>query len=229
MSASRSSAGRFRADIEGLRGVAVLLVVLYHAGLRTLPGGYVGVDVFFVISGFLITGLLVEELGRSGSISLRSFYARRARRLLPAGVLVLIVTVVVAKVAIAPLYMPGLAADAKATALYASNVRFAITSTEYLRQGDAPSALLHYWSLAVEEQFYLVWPLLLLVGYKVWRSVRALLSLIAIVGVLSFMLCVKVSYANQPFAFFLLPTRAWELAAGAIVALAASHLVRIPP
>jgi peptidoglycan/LPS O-acetylase OafA/YrhL len=225
---SDQHARKFRVDIEGLRGVAVCLVVLYHAGVTWLSGGYVGVDVFFVISGFLITGLLVQELRERGTVSLRNFYARRVRRLLPAGMFVLIVTLIVAKIVAPPLYMTDLSGDAKATALYASNIRFAITSTEYLRQGDAPSALLHYWSLAVEEQFYLVWPLLLLLAYRLFKSIRAVAGAIGILAIVSLILCVRVTLTSQPWAFFSLPTRAWELGAGAGVALGAAWLARLP-
>src|SRR3954451_14632625 len=162
----------FRRDIEGLRAIAVALVVLYHAGVPWLAGGYIGVDVFFVVSGFLITGLLLGDLTK-GTLSLAGFYARRMRRLLPASVLVLVVTVVLVKLLLPPLASVGFRGDAMATAVYASNVRFALRGTQYLAQ-SAPSPLLHYWSLAVEEQFYLVWPLLLLVVTKLGRGVRRL-------------------------------------------------------
>jgi peptidoglycan/LPS O-acetylase OafA/YrhL len=220
----------FRPDIEGLRAVAVALVVLYHAGVPWLQGGYVGVDVFFVVSGFLITGLLTSELRRSGTVSLSGFYARRMRRLLPASVLVLVVTVVLVKLLLPPLASVGIRSAAMATALYASNIHFAAEQTQYL--GDvAPSPLLHYWSLGVEEQFYLCWPLLLLVASKlrIGSATRRLAIVVGAVGIVSFVACIAVTSSNQPYAFFLLPTRAWELAAGAGLALGAAQLRRLSP
>jgi peptidoglycan/LPS O-acetylase OafA/YrhL len=219
----------FRADIEGLRAVAVALVVLYHAGVTKLAGGYIGVDVFFVVSGFLITGLLVAELQDRSGIGLGGFYARRMRRLLPASVLVLVATVVLMKAFAPPLSAVEFRGDAIATALYGSNIRFALDATDYL-SNPAPSPLQHYWSLAVEEQFYLVWPLLLLAVAKVrWGRLRTRLAIV-VGGVLasSLALSVLVTPRRQPYAFFLLPTRAWELAAGAALALAAGSLARLP-
>ena len=219
----------FRPDIEGLRAVAVALVVLYHAGVTQLAGGYVGVDVFFVISGFLITGLLVAELRDTDRVGLGGFYARRMRRLLPASVLVLVATVVLMKVMAPPLSSVQFRGDALATAVYGSNVRFALEATDYLAN-PAPSPLQHYWSLAVEEQFYLVWPLLLLLAAKLpWGQLRVRLAL-AIGGVLasSLALSLHATPRRQPYAFFLLPTRAWELAAGGALALLAPMCVLLP-
>src|SRR6266516_2089857 len=160
-SAPRSQAG-FRPDIEGLRAVAILLVVLYHAGLPWLGGGYVGVDVFFVISGFLITSQLYDELAGTGRISIRRFYARRAVRLLPAATLVIAATVLASWLWLPPTRFREVAYDAVAASGYAINYRLAIEGTDYLAAARAPSPLQHFWSLAVEEQFYLFWPLLLL-------------------------------------------------------------------
>src|SRR5580698_8663263 len=155
-----------RADIEGLRAVAILAVVAYHCGLP-VPGGYVGVDVFFVISGYLITSLLFEEVARSGRLSFAGFYGRRARRLLPSAVLVIVVTVLVSLVVPSPLEVKAIAKDAIACALYVGNYRFAFQATNYLSAQGPVSPLQNYWSLGVEEQFYLVWPLLMLGAYAV--------------------------------------------------------------
>ena len=152
----------FRPDLEGLRAIAVTLVLLYHAAVPGFGGGYVGVDVFFVLSGFLITGLLLRELETTGGISLASFYARRLRRLLPAVALLIVVTVVVSVAVLPPLRAGEVAADGVAASLYASNLRFALQATDYLQSELAPSPLLHLWSLGVEEQFYLFWPALVL-------------------------------------------------------------------
>ena len=132
----------FRPDIEGLRAIAVTLVLLYHAAVPGFGGGFVGVDVFFVLSGFLITGLLLRELERTGSISLPSFYARRLRRLLPAVALVILVTVIASVMVLSPLRAADVAADGVAASLYASNLRFAIQATDYLQSELAPSPLL---------------------------------------------------------------------------------------
>ena len=151
----------FRPDIQGLRALAVLLVIVAHAGFSTFAGGFVGVDVFFVISGFLITSLLVREATRSGRISLAGFYARRARRILPAAALVAIATVVASIVFLPLVRAVEVIKDSVWVAAFAANIRFASVGTDYFAQGEPASPLQHYWSLSVEEQYYLVWPLLL--------------------------------------------------------------------
>src|SRR6476646_11935858 len=150
----------FRVDIQGMRAVAVLLVVLYHAGVPGLTGGYVGVDVFFVISGFLITGQLVREFERTGRLDLVGFYARRMRRLLPAALLVVVATVVVARFWGPLLQVRSTAVDGLDSSLYAINVHLAAEGVDYQQANAAPSPLQHMWSLAVEEQFYLLWPVI---------------------------------------------------------------------
>jgi peptidoglycan/LPS O-acetylase OafA/YrhL len=225
----RSPADRFRPDLEGLRAVAVVLVLLYHARVPGFGGGYVGVDVFFVLSGFLITGLIVRELRDTGTVSLPAFYARRARRLLPAAALVLVVTVAVSAWVLPPLLVPDVAADGLAAALYASNLRFAFGATDYLAADVDPSPLLHYWSLGVEEQFYLFWPaLLLLVASRTRAIARPLAITAAVVLVVSLVLSIWLTDAAAPWAFFSLPARAWELAIGALIALGAVRLASLP-
>ncbi|QTE28924.1 acyltransferase family protein [Pengzhenrongella sicca] len=223
---TRPGSGGFRPDIEGLRAVAVALVVLYHARLPGLTGGYVGVDVFFVISGFLITSHLSAELTRTGRVAFGRFYARRMRRILPASFVVLAATVVAAVVVMPPLRVPSMVKDAIATALYFPNVRFARQGTDYLA-GDTPSPLQHYWSLGVEEQFYLLWPLLLvIVTLLVRRSQRRLVAALGLIVAGSFALNLVVMQFSTVWAFFLLPTRAWELGVGGLVALAIPWLRR---
>ena len=221
----------FRPDIEGLRAVAVIAVVLFHAGVAFLPGGFVGVDVFFVISGFLITGMLWRETGRTGTVSLRRFWGARARRLLPASVLVGVVTAIVSALVLPPLQSKTVSIDAITSALYVSNYWFAFTGVNYFGKDNllSPSPYQHYWSLGVEEQFYLVWPLLILFTAWVIRrfrrggvdrpaSPKPYLAVLALVAAVSFFLSAALTYVLPPIAYFSLPTRAWQLALGGIVA-----------
>ncbi len=226
----------FRADIEGLRGVAVLLVVAYHAGVPAFRGGFVGVDVFFVISGFLITGLLLREIEHSGTVRLRSFYARRARRLLPLAAATLIATTIAARFVMSPLDLMPFRGDATAAAFYFANWHFAAAQLNYLNAEAATSPLLHYWSLAVEEQFYLVWPLLLLavaaargpVGRLVPVSARVRVgALAAVIAVCSFYVSATSTVTQGAVAYYGLHTRAFELAAGALLAVVGQRLGRV--
>ncbi len=226
----------FRADLEGMRAVAIVAVVLYHAQVGGLSGGYVGVDVFFVLSGFLITGLLWRQLVETGTIGFADFYARRVRRLLPASALVIVATVVMASLAASPLQARPVMVDALSAAVYVANYRFAVQGTNYLSSSAPPSPLQHYWSLGVEEQFYLLWPVLLLAGSLAWRrssrrgppSLAAALLVLTGAAAASFTASLLLTRASQPWAFFSLPTRAWELAAGGLVALGAEALRRVP-
>ena len=218
---------RFRPDIEGLRAVAVGLVVAFHAGVPGAAGGYVGVDVFFVISGTLITWLLVDEGAREGRIDLGRFYARRARRLVPALAVVLVVTAALAAVLYAPMEQRDVARLWPLAALYLSNVGFADWAPDYHgpRAGEHP--LLHTWSLGVEEQFYLVWPGLVLLGLGLWRrqrpaGVRRLAVVLGATTALSFALSLAFTFApvGRAWAFYLSPLRAWEFGVGALAVLA---------
>ena len=214
-----------REDIQGLRGLAVGLVVLYHAKLPFVSGGYAGVDVFFVISGFLITQHLAESLERTGRIGFGSFYARRARRLLPAAVVVILLTVLAALLWLPPLQLRAVFVEAGASLLYVPNVLLAANGTSYLAE-TTPSMFQQYWSLGVEEQFYLVWPAFLLLVWRFTRSRRTLLIILAALVALSLAASVVLTTVNQPLAFFLLPTRAWEFGVGALVALGVARLPR---
>jgi peptidoglycan/LPS O-acetylase OafA/YrhL len=220
-----------RRDIEGLRAVAVLLVVLYHCGVPLLGGGYVGVDVFFVISGFLITNLLLREVAGTGTISIAGFYARRFLRLLPAAGLVVAATVAAAWAWLPPLRAPGIALDGLWTALYGINYRLAAVGTDYLNADAAPSPLQHFWSLAVEEQFYVVWPPLLLAAAVLARraGLRLRPTVAAALGTVvaaSLVVSVWQTRANPEWAYFGIHTRAWELGVGALVAIAPVALPR---
>lgn len=216
----------FRPDIEGLRAVAVLLVLFGHA-TTWIPGGYIGVDVFFVISGYLITGLLTNELLQTGRISFKGFYARRARRILPAALVVILATLAASWLWAPSTQRHDVSLDALWSAISVVNYELAAWGTDYFAN-TAPSPFQHYWSLAVEEQFYLFWPVILLMG---WASIKRLgglvLTMLVIAGA-SLALSVILTQGNQPWAYFGLPTRAWELAIGGIVALLVPYLLRLP-
>jgi peptidoglycan/LPS O-acetylase OafA/YrhL len=219
----------FRPDIEGLRAVAIILVVAYHCGLSFVRGGFVGVDVFFVISGFLITSHLVREVSATGRLSIGRFYARRVMRLLPAAVLVIGVTVVAAwwwlpVTRLRPLMWDALAADG-----YALNYRLALTGTDYRTATEAPSALQHFWSLGVEEQFYLVIPVLLVLTLVATRRRGPFVAALALITAGSFWWSIGTTEASPVWAYFAMPSRAWELGVGALLAMAAVALTRFPP
>ncbi len=230
---SATSTGRtFRPEVQGLRAVAVGLVVLYHFWPQRLTGGFVGVDVFFVISGFLITSHLLREATRDGTISLRDFWARRIRRLLPASLLVLAVCAVAAYVWVYPTQWGSTARALIASALYVQNWALAADSVDYLALGTAPTIAQHFWSLSVEEQFYVLWPLLLVAGLALARRfrpgtppVRTAAIVIAVVGLASFAVSVVMTAREPAWAYFATPTRIWELALGAGLALLPVRLV----
>ena len=217
MQAPKNTA-EFRPDIEGLRGIAILLVLLFHAGLPWTPGGFIGVDVFFVISGFLITGKLWRESQQPGGLNIAKFYAWRIRRLLPAALVAVVLISLVGLLIAAPLDRSELAADGAASALSIANMRF-IGSVDYFAPTSSPSPFLHFWSLSVEEQFYLVWPALIVL--LTWRggSSRRLIAALLIGVVASFALSMWLTDASPARAFYLLPTRVWQLGVGGLLAL----------
>lgn len=219
----------FRPDIEGLRAIAVLTVVLYHADLL-FDGGYVGVDVFFVISGFLITRQVVRNVGDRGAGALPGFYAHRVRRLLPAAAVVTAATLLVTRFWAPALQVRDIAVDAVYTTFYGLNYRLAEQGLDYQHVGVAASPLQHFWSLAVEEQFYLVWPLVVLLATLAGRRHRRLLlGIVAGVAVLgSAYASVVVTRDAAPWAYFGLHTRAWELGVGALIAIGAHRLAGLP-
>ncbi len=230
---------KFRPDIEGLRAVAVVAVVLFHAAVPGIDGGFVGVDVFFVISGFLITGMLWREASATGTVRLRNFYGARARRLLPAAAAVGVVTLIGSTFLLPPLQARTAVGDGIASALYVSNYRFIMQGVDYFAN-YVPSPFEHYWSLGVEEQFYLVWPVLIIgtawLIHRVRRrtrteatsSRRPYLTVLAFIAALSFLVSFVVTYITPAIAFFSLPTRAWQLAIGGLVALTATQWRRLP-
>ncbi len=212
-----------RPDIDGLRAVAVLPVIGHHAGLPGVPGGFLGVDVFFVISGFLITGILLADLQR-GQFSIARFYERRARRILPALVLTLLASVPLALALMLPGQLIGFGESLISVVLFLSNLHF-WRSVNYFAEAAELQPLLHTWSLAVEEQFYVLFPLLLL---ALWRLARG--GLIGVLGLLmlaGFGVSVWASHAMPVANFYWLPTRAWELLAGALCAVLAPRVAAL--
>ncbi|CAN5728952.1 hypothetical protein BH23CHL8_BH23CHL8_04370 [soil metagenome] len=213
------TAEHFRPDIEGLRGLAVMLVVVFHAFPALVGGGFIGVDVFFVISGYLITGLLVRELERTGKLDLRAFYVRRIRRLVPAAALALGVTLLLAAWLLPPLDLREAAVDGLAATFSVSNIRFALSEGDYFAAVADPSPFLHYWSLSVEEQFYLLWPALLIVLHRLAPGRRSLFVGVTLVAIASLWAALLVTDVASQWAFYSLPTRAWQLALGGLLAL----------
>lgn len=216
----------YRKDIDGLRAVAILAVVGYHARIPGITGGFVGVDVFFVLSGFLITSLIASEIRLTGTVSLQAFYARRIRRLFPAMIVMVVATCVAGAFMLLPVFgeQQGLGRSAIATALYVSNIFFWLNSPGYFDSSAELMPLLHTWSLSVEEQFYLIWPpmvvILLFAGRRLgWKFDRSILCVVLAILLMSFAWSFHETALDPVAAFYLLPARAWELATGAALAL----------
>lgn len=222
-------ARRFRPDIEGLRAIAVLFVVIWHANPELMPGGFVGVDVFFVISGFLMTQILMDSFEQRRKATLRDFYVRRAKRLLPAACLVLTVCAFLAWLILPPTRWMATGLDIVAAAGYVVNWRFADQAVNYLFADELPSVVLHFWSLAVEEQFYIFWPLALFAVYRISGSLKrrpetGVVSLAIGSFTVSLAWGVYLTATDAGRAYFVTTTRLWELMLGAIVALYAVQL-----
>jgi peptidoglycan/LPS O-acetylase OafA/YrhL len=234
---------RHRDDLQGLRAIAVLLVALNHAGVGFLPGGYVGVDVFFVLSGFLITQLLLAEAAKSGRVSLVNFYIRRARRILPAAALTLVATDVAAYLLLNPFRAYQTMKDSVWAALFGANINYARQATDYFAQGQPASPLLHFWSLSVEEQFYFFWPTVLsivllgtLAGVRLRRgggrftgaALGGLMVATLVAAAASFAYAHHLLRLNPAGAYFSSVARAWELALGAALAIGIRWMIRTP-
>ena len=233
VSAAQTARG-FRRDIQGIRGVALILVLGCHAELPRFAGGFVGLDVFYVLSGFLITGLILTEIERTGRVSLRDFYARRARRLLPLAVTVLVVTLLGALALLSTPRLHQVSDDVLAAAVYVANWNFMAQQVDYFAFEDgAISPVQHYWSLSVEEQFYIAWPILLL-GLALlaarWRLSRrgVLLAVLGGLGGASLAYGVWFSGADPGKAYFSTLTRGWELALGGLLAVVLPAGLRMP-
>lgn len=221
-----------RGDIEGLRAIAVGTVLIYHIGIPFLPGGFVGVDIFFVISGFLITSLLLRESVKTGGISLANFYARRARRLLPAASVVLLFTALAGWIVLPGPDRANLGTDVIAATFYVINWALALRSVDYLAEDAAPSALQHYWSLSVEEQFYVVWPLIIILGLFLARRTRMrpkplLFGILGVLAAASLAYSVVHTKSDPATAYFYSTTRVWELAIGALLAFLVLRLTAL--
>ena len=222
---------RYRPEIDGCRAIAILLVVGYHVGLPWLPGGFVGVDLFFVISGYLITSLLLAEQHDAGRIDVAAFYARRARRLLPALIAMIVTMLALGSIVLLPDQQRALAASAIAGLFFSINFYFVHVHQGYFADQANLVPLLHLWTLSVEEQFYLVWPIALAVLAAIaarvgaWPS-RLLFAATALLSLVSFTIGVVLAGSHDNLAFVLLPGRAWQLGAGAMLVFAPPVPVR---
>lgn len=212
-----------RADLQSLRALAILLVLTAHANIPGMQGGYVGVDVFFVLSGYLISGLILTEIQGSGRFDAANFYARRVKRLFPALLVVLVCVALVAAIVASPHQQIAASAAAQAAALWLSNFYFAARTIDYFSSGAEGNLFLHTWSLAVEEQFYLIWPWFLLFSFGFWpwqrtrRECKRLLIGLAAALVISLFLSSYLAKTNTEAGFYLMPGRIWEFALGAII------------
>ncbi|PID45835.1 MAG: acyltransferase [Proteobacteria bacterium] len=210
---------QYRAEIDGLRALAVVPVVLYHAGISGFSGGFVGVDIFFVISGYLITSIILSEQANA-QFTLAGFYERRARRILPALMLVTLLSSIAAWYLLLPNELVDYGQSVASVGVFASNILFWLQSDYFAAESEF-IPLLHTWSLAVEEQFYLVFPLFMMATIA-WLKRRRLLVL-GIIGIISLLYC-EWAWRNAAEAnFFLIPSRAWELLAGVFCALYLQH------
>lgn len=211
-----------RPEIQLLRAVAVSAVVVNHVWPGALPGGYLGVDMFFVISGYLITAHLLREVDRTGTIRLRAFWGRRVRRLLPASLLVIVVSAVASLVVLPAAEWPMVFRQVTASALYVQNWALAADAQDYFASAQSPSPLTHYWSLSLEEQFYLVWPLLILgayvVGRRLGRPRPAIAVLLGVVVAASLAFSVRQTATDPGAAYFVTPARMWQLGIGGLLA-----------
>jgi len=223
-----------RPEIQALRAIAVLLVVIYHFWPAWMPGGYAGVDVFFVISGFLITRHLVTEAGRRGKIALVSFWARRARRLLPASLLIIAISAIGTALWVPRTLWDQFSKEMAASAFYVVNWQLARDSVDYLGAENDASPVQHYWSLSVEEQFYLVWPLLILLALMIAARFtldgghrRVAILVLSIVTVISLAVSIVLTQTDAPLAYFVTPTRVWEFGVGGILGILATRLASV--
>lgn len=203
----------FREDIEGLRGIAVLFVLLYHCDLKIFCGGYIGVDIFFTISGYLITGIIMNKI-QNNNFSFITFYSNRCKRILPNSIFVLCVIIMYLYNCNDISYRIRIYKDCIYALLFNANTNYYIQSLDYYKSFQKQTPILHYWSLSLEEQFYFIYPFLLFYFYKYHYNI-----IIISLFIISFYICVKYSYINKSFSYFIIISRAWELFAGCIIKL----------
>src|SRR5436190_11967198 len=214
-----------RPEIQALRAAAVSLVVVYHFWPALLPGGFVGVDVFFAISGFLITSLLLREVDRTGTVSMTAFWARRARRILPPALVVLLFCAVATIVFVPLNYWQQFFGEMRASTTYGQNWHLASAAVDYFSSSNPVSPVEHFWSLSAEEQFYLVWPVLIVLVATARRvrrlgfGRRSIGIVMALLTVLSLAYGVYSTATDPAAAYFVTPSRAWEFGAGGLLAL----------
>ncbi|MEO0780285.1 MAG: acyltransferase family protein [Pseudomonadota bacterium] len=223
----RQSPGSYRPEIDGMRAIAVIAVIIYHlkitlSGNTLLTGGFLGVDVFFVLSGFLITGLLVDEFHKTGRIRLNEFYWRRARRILPPLILVMLVSLPVAWAVLLPSELERYTLSLAAALAFVSNFFWFLELSDYGAQSGLLQPFLHTWSLAIEEQFYLIFPLLMIVLMR-YLTLRHVMAAIAGLAALGFLLAAVTTALHPAFSFYTPTSRAWELLAGALLAVASRY------
>jgi peptidoglycan/LPS O-acetylase OafA/YrhL len=214
---------KYRKEIDGLRALAVLPVILFHAGFTTFSGGFVGVDIFFVISGYLITTIIVDEMEK-GKFSLFNFYDRRARRILPALFFVMLCTLPFAWFWMLPRDLKSFSESLVAVPLFASNILFYLTSG-YFDTASVLKPLLHTWSLAVEEQYYVLFPLFLMLAWKLGK--KWIISLLLLIAIVSLLAAQWGSPTHPSFTFYLLPTRGFEILIGALISFYKSSLISV--
>ncbi len=210
----------YRPEIDTLRAISVFAVIIYHAGVYNnliFPGGYLGVDIFFVISGYLISKLILKEIANTKKFNLKNFYERRARRILPALVFVIIFTLIFSYFILLPTSFEGFAKSVISSLGFFSNYYFYFSGQEYASESGLLKPLLHTWSLSVEEQFYIIFPILIIFFYNFKKL--SLLKFIFILIFLSIIFAEYLSSKNEMLNFYTLPTRAWELLLGTLVAI----------
>ncbi len=211
----------YRSDLTAIRALAVLFVVGFHMGLPRAANGFIGVDIFFVLSGYLITGILIAEIERTGNLDVGRFYARRARRLLPASTVVIVATMVGAAIWLSSDSWSAIGRSGIASSLYVANLFFGVTEGATRASDLDQIPLLHFWSLAVEEQFYLVWPVLIMVLARGRNRRLALLSGLGSLGALSLLYSIWAVAEGSPWAYYSTVSRGWEFAAGGVLAVLA--------
>ncbi|MBQ0820471.1 acyltransferase [Microvirga sp. HBU67558] len=224
--ATRTEPHHFRMDIEGLRALAVSGVIAFHFGVAGLPGGFVGVDIFFVISGYLVTRQIQLEIDETGSLDLLRFYARRARRLLPASCVAILATLFFGYFVLSPPEQQFYSEESFYASAYIINLWLISSAVDYFASDAANNPFIHFWSLSIEEQFYLIWPALLLLFARLRAGAYGLFLPMTLVGVVSFAFCLHFTAVSEPWAFYFSPFRAWEFACGGLASMVSEEAAK---